>query len=214
MYSLRGTPPIFMASIPCYTHAFSSNIPLELQAVKQLPSGCLCFYILQTLQIQWLSSPHIFCYSFSPVGFLLVAPRSLGLVLRALNSCVEFENLRTPKPHHRMLLDPERAAPFRTRDLALSPNETFAVGKDIPEWPHIPVLYDTHSCCQSQDLICLSAVGGEMAWAELLALLAFTAAAAAHPNWGLKGSSREDMPFLWLIFREKCSLLDWWVPGL
>lgn len=76
----------------------------------------------------------------------------------------------------------------------------------ISEWPHIPVLYVTHSCCQSQDLICLSAVGREMAWAELPVLLAFaaTAATAAHPNPGLKGSSRKDILFLWLTFRKKC----------
>lgn len=74
-----------------------------------------------------------------------------------------LSGLRTPKPHHRMLLDPEHAAPFRTRDLTLSPNGNLAFGKDTQECLHIPVLYDTHSCCQSQDLICVFAVGIEMA---------------------------------------------------
>lgn len=41
-------------------------------------------------QTNWLSSPHIFCYSLSCAGFLPLAPRSLGLVLRTLTSCVEF----------------------------------------------------------------------------------------------------------------------------
>lgn len=83
---------------------------------------------------------------------------------------VSVRGLRTPKPLHRMLLDPECAAPFRTRNLPSSPNEIFAVGKDMSEWSHISVLYEHVLLVQPKPRlsVCLSAVGRGMAWADLL----------------------------------------------
>lgn len=64
-------------------------------------------------------------------------------------------------------------------------------------------------CChQSQHLVCLSEIGRDMAWAELMVLLAFVFAAAADTNPGLKGSSKEDN-FPLSSFREQCSLLSY-----
>lgn len=64
-------------------------------------------------------------------------------------------------------------------------------------------------CChQSQHLVCLSKIGRDMAWAELMALLAFVFAAAADTNPGLKGSPKED-DFPLSSFREQCSLLSY-----
>ena len=167
-------------------HVFSSNITLEYQPIKQLSIRQLCLNIPLTQQSKQCTRqmdhlslmsfviPFPLCRVYSPIRPL--GPRSLKLVLRVFTSCLEFGCASwrledSSKSLPRMLFATEFVAPFRTRDLESSPSEICEVGKDARVAVYTCSFWHSYSyyCCQSQHLVCLSAVGRHMSWAERLA---------------------------------------------
>lgn len=173
MHSLPGTSSISMASIPHWIHAFSSDISQEFQPVKQFQVGIPAS--ISCKPCKFSSSPkklvvfpsHLLLFSF------LCRISSTSSKISRVGSkdshlmCgiwVSVRGLRTPKPLHRMLLDPECALLSEPETCHHLPMKHLQLEK-ICLSGHIYLFFMNMSylCSQSQDSVCLSAVGRGMA---------------------------------------------------